>query len=129
MISPAGFCANPQTAASNAFQVASPPGTDLQADAEREFEALLDALGAALALWLTSEVERGRVFIVIGAALAAVGLDAITGQLRLTFGFTELLTGFDFLIAVIGLLTIASGLLVTARMPETLRSRGGTAYT
>src|SRR3979409_1885422 len=41
--------------------------------------------------------------MMIGFALASVGLDQMTGQLRLTFGFTELLTGFDFLIAVIGL--------------------------
>src|SRR5215472_10758867 len=41
--------------------------------------------------------------MMIGFALAAVGLDSVTGQLRLTFGFTELLNGFDFLIAVIGL--------------------------
>ena len=39
-----------------------------------------------------------------GFALAAVGIDTVTGQLRLTFGFMELLKGFDFLIAVIGLL-------------------------
>ena len=44
--------------------------------------------------------------MMIGFALAAVGLDSVTGQLRLTFGFTELLTGFDFLIAVIGLFGI-----------------------
>ena len=43
------------------------------------------------------------VAMMIGFALAAVGLDSITGQLRLTFGFSELLSGFDFLIAVIGL--------------------------
>ena len=41
--------------------------------------------------------------MMMGFALAAVGLDSITGQLRLTFGITELLNGFDFLIAVIGL--------------------------
>src|ERR1700710_1413882 len=41
--------------------------------------------------------------MMIGFALASVGLDQMTGQLRLTFGFNELLTGFDFLIAVIGL--------------------------
>jgi putative tricarboxylic transport membrane protein len=44
--------------------------------------------------------------MMIGFALAAVGLDTVTGQLRLTFGFTELLKGFDFLIAVIGLFGI-----------------------
>src|SRR4051812_18564044 len=41
--------------------------------------------------------------MMLGFALGAVGLDKVTGQLRLTFGFNQLLTGFDFLIAVIGL--------------------------
>src|SRR5215468_3406662 len=36
----------------------------------------------------------------LGFALAAVGLDSVTGQLRMTFGFTDLLKGFGFLIAV-----------------------------
>src|SRR5438132_12193120 len=49
--------------------------------------------------------------MMIGFALAAVGLDSMTGQLRLTFGFTELLNGFDFLIAVIGLFGIGEFLL------------------
>jgi putative tricarboxylic transport membrane protein len=49
--------------------------------------------------------------MMIGFALAAVGLDTVTGQLRLTFGFTELLKGFDFLIAVIGLFGIGEILL------------------
>src|SRR6201985_3722232 len=41
------------------------------------------------------------VSMMIGFALAAVGLDSVTGELRLTFGFTEILNCFDFLIAVI----------------------------
>ena len=49
--------------------------------------------------------------MMIGFALAAVGLDTVTGQLRLTFGFTPLLKGFDFLIAVIGLFGIGEILL------------------
>src|SRR6266511_3675772 len=44
--------------------------------------------------------------MMIGFALAAVGLDTVTGQLRMTFGRTELLQGFDFLVAVIGLFGI-----------------------
>src|ERR687892_633295 len=38
----------------------------------------------------------------LGFALASVGLDSVTGQLRMTFGVTDLLTGFKFLTAVIG---------------------------
>src|SRR5665647_1642542 len=34
--------------------------------------------------------------MMLGFALGAVGLDQMTGQLRLTFGFETLLTGFDF---------------------------------
>src|SRR5258708_21215910 len=37
--------------------------------------------------------------MMMGFALAAVGLDTVTGQLRITFGFTDPLKGFDFLIA------------------------------
>ncbi|MPZ40714.1 MAG: tripartite tricarboxylate transporter permease [Rhizobiales bacterium] len=61
------------------------------------------------------------VSMMIGFALAAVGLDHMTGQLRLTFGFTELLAGFDFLIAVIGLFGIGEILLT---MEEGLQFRG-----
>src|SRR5678809_183784 len=47
------------------------------------------------------------VSIMIGFILATVGLDIVTGQLRMTFGFTGLMQGFDFIIAVIGLFGIA----------------------
>ena len=60
--------------------------------------------------------------MMIGFALAAVGLDSITGQLRLTFGYTELLTGFDFLIAVIGLFGIGE-ILLTMEEGLTLQGR------
>lgn len=62
--------------------------------------------------------------MMIGFALGAVGLDQVTGQLRLTFGFSELLNGFDFLIAVIGLFGIGEILLT---MEEGLSFRGSTA--
>jgi putative tricarboxylic transport membrane protein len=62
------------------------------------------------------------VSMMAGFALAAVGLDSVTGQLRLTFGFPELLNGFDFLIAVIGLFGIGEILLT---MEEGLSFRGG----
>ena len=49
--------------------------------------------------------------MMLGFALAAVGMDTVTGQLRLTFGFSELMRGFDFLVAVIGLFGIGEILL------------------
>ncbi|MEO8755190.1 MAG: tripartite tricarboxylate transporter permease, partial [Casimicrobiaceae bacterium] len=41
--------------------------------------------------------------MMLGFALASVGLDTVTGTLRMTFGQAQLLQGFDFLVAVIGL--------------------------
>lgn len=59
--------------------------------------------------------------MMLGFALAAVGLDTVTGTLRMTFGTGELLRGFDFLIAVIGLFGIGEILLT---MEEGLEFKG-----
>jgi putative tricarboxylic transport membrane protein len=62
--------------------------------------------------------------MMLGFALAAVGMDNVTGQLRMTYGFPELLKGFDFLIAVIGLFGIGEILLT---MEEGLAFKGKSA--
>src|SRR5262250_526094 len=49
--------------------------------------------------------------MMLGFALAAIGMDTVTGQLRMTFGLELLIKGFDFLIAVIGLFGIGEILL------------------
>src|SRR2546421_672047 len=54
---------------------------------------------------------KSLVSILIGFILAAIGLDIVTGQLRMTFGFTDLMKGFDFIVAVIGLFGIGEILL------------------
>jgi putative tricarboxylic transport membrane protein len=64
------------------------------------------------------------VAILIGFILGSVGLDMVTGSLRLTFGFTDLMKGFDFIIAVIGLFGIGEILLT---MEQGLSLRGATA--
>jgi putative tricarboxylic transport membrane protein len=60
---------------------------------------------------------KSVVSILLGFILAAAGLDTITGRLRLTFGSVELMRGFSFIVAVIGLfglgeifLTVEEGL-------------------
>ena len=60
----------------------------------------------------------------LGFALATVGIDTVTGQLRLTFGFNEFLRGFNFLIAVIGLFGIGE---ILQSMEEGLAFQGKTA--
>jgi putative tricarboxylic transport membrane protein len=68
--------------------------------------------------------SKTLVSMMIGFALAAVGLDTVTGNLRLTFGSEELLRGFDFLIAVIGLFGVGEILL---SMEEGLAFKGKAA--
>jgi len=62
--------------------------------------------------------------MMLGFALAAVGMDSVTGQLRMTYDFPVLLKGFDFLIAVIGLFGIGEILLT---MEEGLAFKGKSA--
>src|SRR5258707_3918271 len=47
----------------------------------------------------------------LGFLLAGIGLDTVSGQLRMTFGWDELLRGINFLVAVIGLFGISEILL------------------
>ncbi|MBN9265852.1 tripartite tricarboxylate transporter permease [Hyphomicrobium sp. CS1BSMeth3] len=60
----------------------------------------------------------------LGFALAAVGMDGVTGQLRMTFGYDQLLNGFDFLIAVIGLFGIGE---ILSSMEDGLKFQGSQA--
>ncbi len=62
--------------------------------------------------------------MMLGFALATVGMDTVTGQLRLTFGNQELMRGFDFLIAVIGLFGIGE---ILDSMEEGLQFKGQAA--
>ena len=62
--------------------------------------------------------------MLLGFALAAVGMDTVTGTLRMTYGSAVLLKGFDFLIAVIGLFGIGEILLT---MEEGLAFKGKSA--
>ena len=60
----------------------------------------------------------------LGLLLAGVGMDTVSGQLRMTFGSTDLLRGINFLVAVIGLFGISEILLTNGGAPRAARSRG-----
>ena len=59
--------------------------------------------------------------MMIGFGLAAIGMDTVSGELRMTFGWSELLRGVDFLVVVIGLFGLGEILL---SMEEGLRFEG-----
>jgi putative tricarboxylic transport membrane protein len=71
--------------------------------------------------------EKHKIVIsmALGLLLTGIGMDTVSGQLRMTFGFTDLLRGVNFLVAVIGLFGI-SEILVT--MEESLALRGHVAH-
>jgi len=62
--------------------------------------------------------------MMLGFLLAGVGLDTVTGELRGTFGSTELMRGFNFLVVVIGLFGI-SEILQSIEEGLTFRGREG----
>jgi putative tricarboxylic transport membrane protein len=62
--------------------------------------------------------------LLLGFGLAAIGMDTVSGQLRLTFGSIEMLRGVDFLIAVIGLFGVGE---ILVSMEEGLSFEGKTA--
>src|SRR2546421_4267592 len=70
--------------------------------------------------------ERHKIVISmsLGLLLAGIGMDTVSGQLRMTFGSTDLLRGVNFLVAVIGLFGISEILLT---MEERLALRGHAA--
>src|SRR2546422_173890 len=70
------------------------------------------------------EKHKTIISMALGLLLAGVGMDTVSGQLRMTFGLDELLRGINFLVAVIGLFGISEILLT---MEERLALRGHAA--
>lgn len=59
--------------------------------------------------------------MMLGFGISAIGMDTVSGQLRMTFGWAQLLRGVDFLVVVIGLFGLGE-ILVT--MEEGLAFEG-----
>src|SRR3982750_1019486 len=70
------------------------------------------------------EKHKTLISMSLGLLLAGVGMDTVSGQLRMTFGWSELFRGINFLVAVIGLFGISEILLT---MEERLALRGHAA--
>lgn len=68
----------------------------------------LAALGLSCAIFIASSAPlKAGISLLIGLALATVGLDPTTGVPRFTFGSTDLLAGVEFIPAMIGLFALA----------------------
>jgi len=62
--------------------------------------------------------------MMFGFILAGVGMDGVTGQLRMTFGSMELMRGIDFLVVVIGLFGLSE---ILVSIEEGLSFKGAKA--
>ena len=86
-----------------------------------EFCAVMFLSFAAFVGMSRGSALKALAAMMLGFLLATVGMDTMTGQLRLTFGSTELIKGFDFLVAVIGLFGISE---ILSSIEDGLRFRG-----
>lgn len=70
---------------------------------------------------------RGWIAALVGCLVSMVGADGVQSVVRFTFGKTELLSGFDSVIAMLGLFGIGE-VLYTLREPETERTVENPGY-
>ena len=85
---------------------------------------LLTFCSFASALAASAKLHKTLISMSLCLLLAGVGMDTVSGQLRMTFGSEQLLRGINFLVAVIGLFGISEILLT---MEERLALRGHAA--
>lgn len=89
-----------------------------------EFFALL-LFGLTLVVGLAGKsLKLAFVSAILGALIAAVGIDPVVGEPRFTFGSTQLLSGIEFIPVLMGLFGI-SEILLNVREPERMMQKPG----
>jgi putative tricarboxylic transport membrane protein len=81
-----------------------------------EYLALMVLAFTTVSTLLGSSMVRGLVSLFFGLALGLVGIDALTGQPRFTFGNAHLLNGVDVVTVAVGLFAVGETLWVASRM-------------
>lgn len=76
----------------------------------------LALLGLSCAVLVSgADPLKGAISMLIGLLIAMVGMDSVSGQIRFTFGISDLLSGISILPVLIGLFAVAE---LLRRMPE-----------
>jgi putative tricarboxylic transport membrane protein len=78
------------------------------------FSLMLLAFTTASAM-LGSHVYKGLTSLAIGIGLGLIGIDELTGQARLAFGYAQLLDGIDLVVVAVGLFAVGECLFVASR--------------
>ena len=78
------------------------------------FALMLFAFTTASAM-LGSSIYKGLTSLALGIALGLIGIDELTGQARLTFGYAQLLDGIDIVVVAVGLFAVGEALYVASQ--------------
>jgi putative tricarboxylic transport membrane protein len=79
------------------------------------FAVMLLAFIAVTAV-LGSSRLRGFISLTMGLAIGLIGIDAVSGQARLTFGISQLGDGIDIVIVAVGIFAVGEALWVAAHL-------------
>ncbi|MGH3458799.1 tripartite tricarboxylate transporter permease [Aeromicrobium sp.] len=83
---------------------------------QQDYFAIMVLAFVAVSTVLGSSVIRGISSLALGLMLGLVGIDAVTGQQRLTFGIPELSTGVDVVVVAVGLFAVGEALWIAAHL-------------
>jgi putative tricarboxylic transport membrane protein len=104
------------TLATGALTFAAPVVTELAfVFGPADYFALMVLAFTSVSCVLGASRVRGFVSLFLGLALGVVGIDAQTGQSRLTFGSAELLDGMELVVVLVGLFAVGETLYVASR--------------
>jgi putative tricarboxylic transport membrane protein len=81
-----------------------------------DYFALMVLAFCAVSAVMGKSTLRGLIALFIGLAIGTIGIDAQTGQQRMTFGHPELLDGVAFTVVLVALFAIGEGLYVASRL-------------
>jgi putative tricarboxylic transport membrane protein len=80
-----------------------------------DYFALMVLAFTSLSCVLGASRVRGFVALFVGLALGVIGIDAQTGQARLTFGSPELLDGMELVVVLVGVFAVGETIYVASR--------------
>ena len=80
-----------------------------------DYFALMVLAFTSVSVVLGASRVRGFVSLFLGLALGAMGIDAQTGQARLTFGSPDLLDGMELTVVLVGLFAVGETIYVASR--------------
>jgi putative tricarboxylic transport membrane protein len=81
-----------------------------------EYFALVVLAFTTITALLGRSLARGLLSLLVGLAIGLIGIDALSGQSRFTFGIDELQNGVDVVTVAVGLFAVGETLWVASRM-------------